>query len=117
MQNIGSQINTISGEFDTSEGDLRLTQVYVDKKYFPDFKKVKNLLTELIENVNKRIKVVTGNDIIKLSADIHYNLVNIHPLGDGNGRTSWLMLNYIQMYHNEPLIKKNLKIELNILML
>lgn len=31
--------------------------------------------------------------------------MNIHPFGDGNGRTSRLMMNYIQLYHNEPLIK------------
>lgn len=105
MKNTGSQINTISGEFDTSLGDLRLAQVYVDKKYFPDFKKVEKLLTVLIESINKRLKIAKGSDIIKLSADIHYNLVNIHPFGDGNGRTSRLMMNYIQMYHNEPLIK------------
>ncbi|MEA3318262.1 MAG: Fic family protein [Bacteroidota bacterium] len=105
MKNTGSQINTISGEFDTSLGDLRLAQVYVDKKYFPDFKKVEKLLTVLIESINKRLKIAKGSDIIKLSADIHYNLVNIHPFGDGNGRTSRLMMNYIQMYYNEPLIK------------
>jgi Fic family protein len=105
MRNTGAKLSTISGEFDTSEGDLRLAQVYVEKKYFPDFIKVENLLNALIENVNKRLKPATGNEIIKLSADIHYNLVNIHPFGDGNGRTSRLMMNYIQMYHNEPLIK------------
>lgn len=105
MKNTGSQINTISGEFDTSRGDIRLAQVYVDKKYFPDFKKVEPLLAKLLESINKRLKTVKGNDILKLSADIHYNLVNIHPFGDGNGRTSRLMMNYIQMYHNEPLIK------------
>lgn len=105
MRNTGSQINTISGEFDTSQGDLRLAQVYVDKKYFPDFRKVEPLLIKLFENINKRLKLVKGSEIIKLSADIHYNLVNIHPFGDGNGRTSRLLMNYIQMYHNEPLIK------------
>ena len=105
MKNTGGQVNAISGEFDTSQGDIRLTQVYVDKKYFPDFRKVESLLTKLLENVNKRLKTVKGNEIIRLSADIHYNLVNIHPFGDGNGRTSRLMMNYIQMYHNEPLIK------------
>ncbi len=63
------------------------------------------MLQALIENVNSRIDKVSGDDIIKLSADIHYNLVNIHPFGDGNGRTSRLFMNYIQLYHNEPLIK------------
>ncbi len=105
MKNTGGVVNTISGNFDTSAGDLRKTQVYVDKKYFPDFSKVERLLKALVENINQRIDKVTGNEILKLSADIHYNLVNIHPFGDGNGRTSRLMMNYIQMYHQEPPIK------------
>ncbi len=105
MQSTGGFTNTISGSFNTSKGDLRLAQVYVDKKYFPDFIKVPALLESLIENVNSRIDNVSGDEIIKLSADIHYNLVNIHPFGDGNGRTSRLFMNYIQLYHSEPLIK------------
>lgn len=105
MKNTGGLINTISGTFDTSLGDLRKAQVYVESKYFPDFSKVENLLIKLIDNINQRIDKVSDNEIIKLSADIHYNLVNIHPFGDGNGRTSRLMMNYIQMYHQEPLIK------------
>ncbi len=105
MKNTGGLINTISGSFDTSLGDLRKAQVYVDKKYFPDFSNVENLLIKLIDHINIRLDKVSGNEIIKLSADIHYNLVNIHPFGDGNGRTSRLMMNYIQMYHKEPLIK------------
>jgi Fic family protein len=105
MKNTGGEVNTISGSFDTSKGDLRLAQVYVDKKYFPDFKKVHPLLTQLFDSINAKLGNAKGNDIIKLSADLHYNLVNIHPFGDGNGRTSRLAMNYIQLYHNEPLIK------------
>uniref|UniRef100_Q3ATF0 Fic family protein n=1 Tax=Chlorobium chlorochromatii (strain CaD3) TaxID=340177 RepID=Q3ATF0_CHLCH len=105
MKHTGGLVNTISGTFDTSWGDFRKAQVYVDRKYFPDFSKVENLLLKLIDNVNQRLDTVFGNEILKLSADIHYNLVNIHPFGDGNGRTSRLMMNYIQMYHQEPLIK------------
>jgi len=105
MKSTGAMTSTISGNFDSSQGDFRLAQVYVDKKYFPDFNKVPGLLKELVENVNDRIDKVTDENIIKLSADIHYNVVNIHPFGDGNGRTSRLLMNYIQLYHNEPLIK------------
>lgn len=39
MKSTGAAVSTISGNFDISKGDLRLAQVYVDKKYFPDFKK------------------------------------------------------------------------------
>lgn len=105
MKNTGGNTNTISGDFDTSKGDLRLAQVYVDKKYFPDFKKVPDLLGQLCNSVNEKIDHVTGLALLNLSADFHYNFVNIHPFGDGNGRTARLLMNYIQLYHNEPLIK------------
>jgi Fic family protein len=105
MKSTGGIVNTMSGSFDTSKGDVRLAQVYVDRKYFPDFNKVPRLLEDYTKNVNERIESVTGIDVVKLSADVHYNFVNIHPFGDGNGRTSRLLMNYIQLYHNEPLIK------------
>jgi len=105
MKNTGSLTHTILGNFDTSKGDFRLSQVYVDKKYFPDHKKVSNLSDRLCISVNERLEAVNGIDILKLAADTHYNFVNIHPFGDGNGRTSRLLMNYIQLYHNEPLIK------------
>lgn len=105
MKSTGGRVNTIAGSFNTAEGDLRLAQVYVDEKYFPDFSNVLALLENLISNINRRVDKVQGDEIVKLAADIHYNLVNIHPFGDGNGRTSRLFMNYIQRYHNVPLIK------------
>jgi Fic family protein len=105
MKNTGGIVRSMSGDFDTSKGDLRLAQVYVDRKYFPDFSKVPSMLNELIISTNGRIDSVSGIETVKLAADLHYNLVNIHPFGDGNGRVSRLMMNYIQLYHNEPLIK------------
>ncbi len=105
MKNTGGILKTISGEFDSSKGDLRLAQVYVDRKYFPDLKKVPILLENLCEKINRKIDSVKGIEVLKLAADLHYNLVNIHPWSDGNGRVSRLMINYIQLYHNEPLIK------------
>ncbi len=105
MESTGGIVKTIAGEFNTSKGDLRCAQVYVDKKYFPDYKKVSDLLKKLCTAINNRIDKVKDNDILRLSADLHYNLVNIHPFGDGNGRTSRLFMNYIQLYHQEPLIK------------
>jgi len=105
MKNTGGPVNSIAGSFDTSKGQLRKSQVYVDKKYFPDFSKVDQLLDKLIENTNSRIDKVQDLDVLKLAADVHFYLVNIHPFGDGNGRTARLIMNYIQIYHGEPLIK------------
>lgn len=48
---------------------------------------------------------MSGFESIKLAADAHYNFVNIHPFGDGNGITARLLMNYIQLYHQQPLIK------------
>jgi Fic family protein len=105
MKNTGGPVSSIAGNFDTSKGDLRKAQVYVDHKYFPDYSKVTSLLTKLFENTNASLDHVEGLDVLKLAADVHYYLVNIHPFGDGNGRASRLLMNYIQLYHGEPLIK------------
>ncbi|MDD2798908.1 MAG: Fic family protein [Bacteroidales bacterium] len=105
LKSTGGIVNTALGSFDISKGDLRLSQVYVDKKYFPSYSKVPALMEQLCESVNDKIDTVSGSEIIKLAADAHYNFVNIHPFGDGNGRASRLLMNYIQLYHGEPLIK------------
>ncbi len=105
MKHTGAITNTVLGTFDSSKGDLRLTQVYVDKKYFPDYKKVPELLNQLCQSVNERLEAVKKEDILKLASDLHYNFVNMHPFADGNGRTARLLMNYIQLYHDEPLIK------------
>ena len=33
----------------------------------------------------------------------HQRLVSIHPFNDGNGRTSRLLMNYVQRYYGQPL--------------
>ncbi len=105
MKHTGTVHNTVLGNFDAAKGDLRLLQVYVDKKYFPSYDKVPTLLEEFCEAVNTRLDDVEGIDITKLAADVHYNFVNIHPFVDGNGRTARLLMNYILLYHNQPLLK------------
>lgn len=109
MKNTGGITNTALGSFDTSKGDLRLAQVYVDKKYFPDNKKVPELLEQLCNSVNEKIDNVNNESVLKLSSDIHYNFVNIHPFGDGNGRAARLLMNYIQLYHNNTSLNVYIK--------
>lgn len=105
MQNTGAIINTVLGSFDSSKGDFRLVQVFVDRKYFPDFKKVPALTEKLIRSINEKLEDVKNEDVLKLAADLHYNFVNIHPFADGNGRTARLLMNYVMLWHDEPPIK------------
>ena len=37
------------------------------------------------------------------SFDAHFDLVSTHPFYDGNGRTSRLLMNYIQLYYQLPM--------------
>ena len=58
------------------------------------------LVTRLDENLNK---VQEDEEQLKLSFSAHFDLVSIHPFYDGSGRTSRLLMNYIQAYHGLPL--------------
>ncbi len=106
MKRTGGLNSAIGGDYDTSKGDLRKAQVYVTNKYFPDYSKVESLLTTFVDKVNGNIlQVASTTETLKLAADVHYNFVNIHPFGDGNGRVSRLLMNYVQTYHQKPMIK------------
>lgn len=96
---------TALGSFDSAKGDLRRTPAYTDTRYFKNHEKIEPLLKQLCEYANDVIDTVSGNTCVKLAADIHYNIVDIHPFADGNGRTARLLMNYVQLYHEEPLIK------------
>ncbi len=106
MRQTGGEVKAMSGNFDTSKGELRKAQVYVDQKYFPDFAKVPSLLSELVQAAKEKFQnAKTSIEIIRLAAEIHYNVVNIHPFGAGNDRTARLAMNFVQMYFQQPLIK------------
>lgn len=96
---------TALGTFDSSKGDLRKAPAYTDTRYFKNHEKIEPLLRQLCQNTNDRIDSVSGNDSVKLAADVHYHIVDIHPFADGNGRTARLLMNYVQLYRGEPLIK------------
>ena len=100
----GSIVNTAIGTYDTSKGELRLSGVRAGNRLFPDYKKVPSLLKTLCETTNEQLKKVkTFEEITNLAFKVHYDFVSIHPFGDGNGRTSRLLMNYIQLRFNLPL--------------
>ena len=40
---------------------------------------------------------------LELAFKAHQRLVSIHPFNDGNGRTSRLLMNYVQRSYGQPL--------------
>jgi Fic family protein len=105
MKNTGKIMNTALGTVDSTKGDFRKMEVFIRDKSFPNFEKIPGLVDEFCNKLNKMIKE-SGTDKIKqleISFWAHYNLVSIHPFVDGNGRTSRLVMNYVQEYFNLPL--------------
>jgi Fic family protein len=104
MSRTGKEVNSMLGQSDERKGDLRKVNVSAGGHYFVDSAKVPALIAKLVTTVNdKLIHVKTTEDIHSLAFVAHYDLVTIHPFSDGNGRTSRLLMNYIQAYRGKPL--------------
>jgi len=104
MKNTGSIVNTVLGTYDISTGDLRLSSVRAGSRSFPEYKKVPTLLNNLIKEVNIGLEnSKTFKEKLELAFKFHFDFVSIHPFGDGNGRTSRLMMNFVQAYFKLPL--------------
>jgi Fic family protein len=101
MKSTGSVIHTLGGTFDPSKGEFRLCGVTagLGGESYVNYLKVPALLTGLCDELNGRLDNAGQRDIYHLSFDAHLNLVTIHPWADGNGRTSRLLMNYVQFYH------------------
>lgn len=106
LKNTGKIYNSMMGSVDSSKGEFRKGNVVIGETYFPNYDKVEKLTNELVLKLNDRIKNVSENDLIEqlyISFDAHFGLVSIHPFYDGNGRTSRLLMNYIQSLFGLPL--------------
>ena len=102
MKNTGGVYNVAAGTFDAGKGDYRLCGVTagIGGKSYMDYKKVPEKVELLCEEINKRLYYNNLEEIYNHSFDAHFNLATIHPWVDGNGRTSRLLMNYIQFYHD-----------------
>jgi len=99
MKNTGGVVNTALGNYNIAAGEFRLGTVRAGTRTFPDYKKVVELVSQLCRETNEKLKTVqTFEEKCNLAFLVHFHLVSIHPFGDGNGRTSRLMMNYIQAF-------------------
>jgi Fic family protein len=103
MESTGRPTNTALGTVDPTQGDLRRGNVFiVGASSFPNAQKVPTLVAALTGELRGRMPVATALRE-QLAFEAHQRLVSIHPFNDGNGRTSRLLMNYVQRYYNQPL--------------
>ena len=99
----------IFGQTKISEaGSIRQHRVGVttnDKIEFATVPEIPKKLQEFFSWLKK----YSGENFVEFAALAHYKFVSIHPFGDGNGRISRLIMNYILFIHECPLmlIKNN----------
>lgn len=105
MRSTGRLTNTALGTVDPTRGDLRRNNVFiVGASSFPNAQKVPALVATLVGELRERMPTAaTLREQLELAFEAHQLLVSIHPFNDGNGRTSRLLMNYVQRYYGQPL--------------
>ncbi|MDR0619684.1 MAG: Fic family protein [Bacteroidales bacterium] len=103
MKSTGSEVSVMAGNFDSSKGDFRLCSVRagIDGKSYIAYQKVPSRTEELCVALNERLKDFEKKSLrqqYEISFDAHLDLVTVHPWVDGNGRTSRLLMNFLQFY-------------------
>lgn len=104
MKSTGGIYNTVFGTIDASQGMFRKGNVSAGKTYFVNYDKVETMVKALCDKLNTRLTSASSRlDKLEASFIAHFHLVTIHPFYDGNGRTSRLLMNYIQKVCDLPL--------------
>lgn len=104
MKHTGGLYNTVFGEIDASKGMFRKGNVSAGGSYFVNFEKAERYTNELADRLANNLSTANSiEDQLTLSFIAHFDLVSIHPFYDGNGRTSRLLMNYVQNYYQLPL--------------
>jgi Fic family protein len=80
-------------------GQFRNYSVRVGPYLGPDWKKVENLIKQLVLFINE-----SKLNSVEVAARAHYIFEKIHPFGDGNGRIGRLLMNYILWKNSYPMI-------------
>ena len=103
MKQTGSVYNTAFGELDGSKGIFRKGNVSAGNTYFVGYDKVPDLVKDLSNKINEKLFEKNTIQQLNIAFDAHFDLVTIHPFYDGNGRTSRLLMNYLQLYFQLPM--------------
>jgi Fic family protein len=107
MYGTGDIVNCAAGTYNKAVGDFRLNTAFSEALgIYTDPKKIPDYVNTFCGEINKGLlSADTFQKQLQLSFTAHCNLVLIHPWGDGNKRTSRIVMHYIQRYFNLPLTK------------
>ncbi len=104
MARTGEIYENSLGKIDVSKGEFRNTSVRAGSASFMNFQKIPNAMEQLVEELKDLYpKQKTATQQLKLAFYAHYELVDIHPFLDGNGRTARLLMNFFQKRYDLPL--------------
>jgi Fic family protein len=105
IQSTGRATNTALGTVDPMHGDLRRGNVFIiGASSFPNAQKVPALVAALTGELRGRMPAATTlREQLTLAFEAHQRLVSIHPFNDGNGRTSRLLMSYVQRHYGQSL--------------
>jgi Fic family protein len=107
MHHTGQIYCTVLGNVDATKGEYRKGNVFAGQTTFVNFNKISGLVLDACSKIQKQLTTSISNigiiDKLIFSFMMHYDLVNIHPFYDGNGRTSRLLMNAIQAFYGLPL--------------
>lgn len=104
MKHTGKEITTPVGRYDSSLGDFRLEEDYNSVYPIADYTQIPELLSILCRKVNAESQEGKVIPLIKTGIYYLFEFAHIKPFGEGNIETGMLSMNYLFLYHHQPLL-------------